>query len=96
MSVGVFKDVNKEDEPQYSNAVTIKLPVAKASSRMLFQYRQAIIEMVVELFPPHDQDRWMLTPHPALNGDWPALAMQKGKEEAVYRLLVGMKRGIGL
>src|SRR5207247_1974776 len=34
--------------------------------------------------PPQDQDRWMLTPHPALDGDWPSLAMQKGNEEAVY------------
>ncbi len=35
----------------------------------------------------------MLTPHSALNGDWPALAMQKGNEEAVYRLLLRLKRG---
>jgi len=44
------------------------------------QYRQAIIDLVAELFPPQDQDRWMLTPHSALNGDWPSLAMQKGNE----------------
>jgi hypothetical protein len=55
--------------------------------------RQAIIELVADLFPPEDQDRWMLTPHPALNGDWPSLAMQKGNEEAVYRLLIRLKRG---
>ena len=40
-----------------------------------------------------DQDRWMLTPHSALDGDWPALAMQKGNEEAVYRLLLRIKQG---
>jgi len=56
-------------------------------------YRQAIIELVAALFPPEDQDRWMLTPHSALNGDWPALAMQKGNEEAVNRLLLKLKRG---
>ena len=55
--------------------------------------RQAIIELVTDLFPPQDHDRWMLTPHPALNGDWPALAMQKGNEEAVYRLLLSVKQG---
>ena len=27
----------------------------------------------------------------ALNGDWPSLAMQKGNEEAVYRLLLRIK-----
>jgi hypothetical protein len=57
------------------------------------EYRQAIIELVAALFPPQDQDRWMLTPQPSLNGDWPALAMQKGDEEAVYRLLLRLKRG---
>jgi hypothetical protein len=57
------------------------------------QIRQSIIELVAQLFPPADQDRWLLTPQPALNGDWPALAMQKGNEEAVYRLLIGLKRG---
>lgn len=56
-------------------------------------YRQAIIELVAALFPPEDQDCWMLTPHSALNGDWPALAMQRGKEEAVYRLLLRLKQG---
>ena len=35
----------------------------------------------------------MLTPHPALNGDWPSLAMQKGNEEAVYALLLRLKQG---
>ncbi len=55
--------------------------------------RPAIIELVAELFPPEDQDRWLLSPHPALNGDWPALAMQKGNEEAVYKLLLRLKRG---
>ena len=55
--------------------------------------RQAIIELVTELFPPQDQDRWMLTPHSSLDGDLPALAMQKGKEEAVYRLLLRIRRG---
>jgi hypothetical protein len=57
------------------------------------EYRRAIIEFVVALFPPEDQDRWLLTPHSALNGDWPALAMQKGEEEAVYKLLLRLKRG---
>jgi hypothetical protein len=57
------------------------------------EYRSAIIEFVVALFPPEDQDRWLLTPHSALNGDWPALAMQKGNEEAVYKLLLRLKRG---
>ena len=28
---------------------------------------------------------------PSLNGDWPALAVQNGKAEAVYRLLLRMK-----
>jgi len=56
-------------------------------------YRQAIIELVAELFPPQDQDRWMLTPHSALNGDWPSLAIQRGNEEAVYQLLVRIKKG---
>ena len=56
-------------------------------------YRQAIIELVAELFPPQDQDRWMLTPRSALDGDWPSLAMQKGKEEAVYRLLMRIQQG---
>ena len=55
--------------------------------------RPAIIELVAELFPPQDHDRWMLTPHPALDGDWPSLAMQKGNEEAVLMLLVRMKQG---
>jgi len=41
-------------------------------------YRQAIIEIVADFFPPADQDRWMLTPHLALDGDWTSLAMQKG------------------
>jgi len=35
----------------------------------------------------------MLTPHPALDGDWPSLAMQKGNEEAVYALLLRLKQG---
>ena len=52
-----------------------------------------IIELVADLFLPEDQDRWMLTPHPALDGDWPALAIQKGKDEAVYRLLLRLKQG---
>ncbi len=56
-------------------------------------YRCAIIELVAELFLPEDQDRWMLTSHSALDGDWPSLAMQKGNEEALYRLLVRLKRG---
>jgi hypothetical protein len=56
-------------------------------------YRRSIITLVAELFPPEDQDRWMLTAHSALDGDWPALAMQKGNEETVYRLLVRLKRG---
>jgi hypothetical protein len=57
------------------------------------RYGQAIIELVAELFPPQDQDRWMLTPHSSLNGDWPSLAMQKGNEEAVCRLLLRLKQG---
>jgi len=35
----------------------------------------------------------MLTPHPALDGDWISLAMQKGNEEAVYALLLRLKQG---
>jgi hypothetical protein len=35
----------------------------------------------------------MLMPHAALVGDWPSLAMQKGNEEAVYRLLIRLKQG---
>ena len=57
------------------------------------EYRQAIIELVIELIPRDQHDRWMLTPHSALIGDWPALAMQKGNEEAVYKLLLRLKRG---
>ena len=57
------------------------------------EYRRAIIELVAQFFPAEDQDRWMLTPHPVLNGDWPALAMQKGSEEAVYQLLLRLKEG---
>jgi hypothetical protein len=55
--------------------------------------RCAIIELVANLFPPQDQDRWMLTPHSVLDGDWPALAMHKGNEEAVYALLLSIKQG---
>jgi hypothetical protein len=55
--------------------------------------RCAIITLVADLVPPEDQDRWMLTPHPALDGDWPAIAMQKGNEEAVYRVLLRIRRG---
>jgi hypothetical protein len=55
-------------------------------------YRQAIIELLTELVPREEHDRWMLTPHPALNGDWPSLAMHKGNEEAVYRLLLSIKQ----
>jgi hypothetical protein len=57
------------------------------------QYRRAIIDLVAQLFPPDDQDRWMLTPQPSLNGDWPALAMQKGNEEAVLKLLLRLRQG---
>ena len=35
----------------------------------------------------------MLTPQPSLNGDWPSLAMHKGNEEAVNKLLLGLKQG---
>jgi len=56
-------------------------------------YRQAIIELVAELFPPQDHDRWFLTLQSALNGDWPPLAMQNGNEEAVFRLLLRLRRG---
>jgi hypothetical protein len=56
-------------------------------------YRQAIIELVTELFSPEDQDRWFLMPQPALHGEWPSLAMQKGNEEAVYKLLFRLKQG---
>jgi len=56
-------------------------------------YYRVIIELIAELFPPDEQDRWMLTPYNALIGDWPALAMQKGNEEVVYRLLLRIKRG---
>ena len=57
------------------------------------EYRQAIIDLVVELIPRDEHDRWLLTPHSALYGDWPALAMHKGNEEAVYRLLFTLKQG---
>jgi hypothetical protein len=56
------------------------------------EYRQAIIDLLTALVPREDHNRWMLTPHPALDGDWPALAMQKGNEEAVYRLLLRVKQ----
>ena len=55
-------------------------------------YRQAIIELVTELFPREEHDRWMLTPHPVLNGDWPSIAVQKGNEEEVYNLLLSLKQ----
>ena len=35
----------------------------------------------------------MLTSQPALDGKWPALAMQKGNEEAVYKLLLRLQQG---
>ena len=57
------------------------------------EYRRAIIELVAQLFPAEDQDRWMLTPHHALDGNWPSLAMQKGNEEAVHQLLLRLKQG---
>ena len=57
------------------------------------EYRLAIIELVAQLFPAEGQDRWMLTPHHALDGSWPSLAMQKGNEEAVYQLLLRLKQG---
>jgi hypothetical protein len=57
------------------------------------EYRRAIIELVASLFPPEDQDRWMLTPHSALDGDSPALAMHKGNEEGVYALLLRIMEG---
>jgi hypothetical protein len=50
-------------------------------------YRQAIALLLAEVIPRAEQDRWMLMSHSALNGDWPALAMQKGNEAAVYQLL---------
>jgi len=53
-----------------------------------------IIELVADLFPPQDQDRWMLTHHPVPGGDWPSLSMQNGNVEAVYKLLLRLKRGI--
>jgi hypothetical protein len=56
-------------------------------------YRRAIIDLVAQLFPAEDQNRWMLTPHSALDGDWPSLAMQEGNEEAVLKLLLRLKRG---
>jgi hypothetical protein len=49
--------------------------------------------LLAELIPREEHDRWMLSPHPALNGDWPALAMQNGDEEAVYKLLLRVKQG---
>lgn len=55
--------------------------------------RCAIIELVAELFPPEDQNRWMLTPYSALDGDWPSLAMQEGNEERVLKMLLRLKRG---
>jgi len=60
---------------------------------MLTNYRASIVRLVAESFPLEDHDRWMMTPHSALNGDWPARAMQKGNEKAVYRLLLRLKQG---
>ena len=57
------------------------------------QYQRAIVDLVVELFPREEHDRWFLTPQPALSGDWPALATLKGNHDAVYRLLLRLKRG---
>ena len=35
----------------------------------------------------------MPTAQPALNGEWPALAMMKRDYEAMYKLLLRLKRG---
>ena len=55
--------------------------------------RIMIVDLVTELFPPQEHDRRLLTPQPALNGDWPALAMRKGNAEAVYLLLLRLRQG---
>jgi len=57
------------------------------------EYKQATRRPPAELIPREDHNRWMLTSHSALNGNWPALAMQTGNEAAVYQLLVRMKQG---
>ena len=61
--------------------------------RTAIEYRQEIARLLAELIPREAHNDWMLTSHSALNGDWPALAMQKGNEAAVYQLLVRLKQG---
>jgi hypothetical protein len=56
-------------------------------------YCQAIAILLAELIPAEEHDRWMLSSHSALDGDWPALAMQKGNDAAVYQLLLRLKKG---
>jgi hypothetical protein len=57
------------------------------------EYRQEIAKLLAELIPLEEHNAWMLTSHSALNGDWPALAMQKGNDAEVYQLLTGLKNG---
>ncbi len=57
------------------------------------EYRQAIPLLLAKLIPREEHDRWMLMSHSALNGGWPALAMQKENEVAVYQLLLWLKQG---
>lgn len=66
---------------------------SEAIPQTSLEYQQAILRLICGLIPPGDQNTWMLTPQPALNGDWPSLALQKGNEEAVYQLLLRLKQG---
>ena len=54
--------------------------------------RRAIIELACELIPREEHNTWFLTPHLSLNSYWPSLAMQKGNEDAVYSLLLRLRR----
>jgi hypothetical protein len=63
------------------------------NSRTANECRQAIATLLAELIPADEHDRWMLAAHSALDGDWPALAMQKGNDTAVYQLLLRLKQG---
>jgi hypothetical protein len=58
-----------------------------SAPRTANEYGHAIAKLLAELIPTDEHNRWMLTSHSALNGDSPILAMQKGNEAAVYRLL---------
>jgi len=57
------------------------------------EYRVAILDIMMELYPGGDQEQWLLTPQTALDGDTPMQALEKGKEKDVYELLLRTKKG---